>query len=330
MKMVTIAAVCAALIASAGTAMAQPVTTPIETMPPHSVSGGQVHSNQSLRIARRYVAHATSRLENDAWDYGGHKEAAMDDLQSADSLLAQAIQWACSHGNAYKCGAGSLAGTGSQYHGMGPGGQGAQEGQSGSNGNITYIRGRIAAAISTLNADASDYGGYKHQAVGKLNAADSEMAQAVSFVHKPGVTGGSHNQGMSNANLAYAKEHVDTAIDRLNGDAHDYGGHRVAAISDLNAANSDLVAALNYDRTHGNLNGSSTNAMGGTMGTNTMGQQNSNKNLQAVSQHIEAAIDGLQRDAHDYDGYRVKALASLQAARSQIQQALAYQSAHPG
>jgi hypothetical protein len=322
MKMVTIAAMCAAFIASTGLAMANPVGTA-----PRATSSGQVQSNESIRAARRYIAHAVTRLSNDAWDYGGHKEAAMDDLQSADSLLAQALQWACAHNNA-RCTSGSTGAM--SANAMGPGGQGAQEGQGGSNGNITYIRGRIAAAISALNADASDYGGYKHRAIGKLSAADSEMAQAIKFVHQPGVVNGSQNQGLSNANLAYAKEHVDTAIDRLNGDAHDYGGHRVAAISDLNTANTDIADALSYDRTHGNYNGTSANPMGGMMGTSALGQQASNNNLQLVSQHIEAAIDGLQRDAHDYDGYRAKAVQALIAARSQIQQALAYQSAHPG
>jgi len=223
-------------------------------------------------------------------------------------------------------------------------------GQQGSNQNIDVVRGHIRAAIEALQSDASDYGGYKERAIDKLNAADGEMQAAIGFVHQPGVQNGSHNPHLSDANLNYVKEHVETAIARLNQDSHDYGGHRAAAVNDLRQADSYINSALSYDGSHDRFNSAgSTNVVpgsrpgfptsggtpyarptgfGGAMqpgsGTTTIGQGNSNDSLADARTHLEWAIDAMQRDLHDYGGYRAKAVASMQAARTEIEQAIAF------
>jgi len=372
MKMLTIAATLAAVLVSAGTAMAVPISgVPAPSAQPGQHpgqnQGNQYQSNQNIRAARRHIARATGRLQSDAWDYGGHKLAAMGDLQSADQLLTQALDWIHSHrgqggGTGEPGSQGGVlpmggvmqnSGTPTQMGTYRPGGNGGPVGQGGSNENITFVRQHIAAAISALNSDDSDYGGYKHQAIGKLSAADSEMQAAIAFVQKPGVVNGSKNPHLSDANLAYVKEHVETAIDRLSQDSHDYGGHRTDAVNDLRQADSYINSALSYDNSHERYNSSAAGTVGatnvgasnfaagapngkpyGTAGgaginrTPTIQQGQSNDSLAYASQHLELAIDGLQRDAHDYNGFREKALDSLQAARSQLQQALAYRNAH--
>jgi len=383
MKLLTTVATLAALLVSAGTAMAVPVTSGTPVTTPNGGHHGQYYSNSSIKAARRHIERAIDRLQSDAWDYGGHKEAAMDDLGVARQFLEQGLAWEQSHngnkGNNSSAGGGVLpngnfgSGTtggvipidnhqGGPGTGNGPGvGSGNGGGQQGSNENIQFVRGHIEAAISVLQSDSSDYGGYKERAIDNLQKADNEMAAAVNFVHRPGVQNGSKNPQISDANLSYVKEHVMTAISRLQSDSHDYGGHRVDAVNDLNQANAFLGEALSYDQSHDHYNNTSTGAVipngangstfghpaatGGTFGhpataggqavggstmggMSTLGQQESNDSLTAARQHLETAIDALQRDTHDYGGFRVKAMDAMQAARTQILDALQYRSQH--
>lgn len=57
------------------------------------------------------------------------------------------------------------------------------------------------------------------------------------------------------------------------------------------------------------------------------GRQSDN-NLRYARARVERDIDMLQRDQHDYNGYRVRALDSLQDAGNQLQIALAYDRIH--
>jgi hypothetical protein len=50
----------------------------------------------------------------------------------------------------------------------------------------------------------------------------------------------------------------------------------------------------------------------------------SDQSLRWSRNHVEFDIDMLQRDQHDYDGHRVKAIADFQNARNQLNVALAY------
>ena len=58
-------------------------------------------------------------------------------------------------------------------------------------------------------------------------------------------------QGMrmhgSDQNLRVERRRIEGVIDQLQRDQHDYGGHRVRAIADLQQARAELDAALQYD-----------------------------------------------------------------------------------
>ncbi len=54
------------------------------------------------------------------------------------------------------------------------------------------------------------------------------------------------------------------------------------------------------------------------------GGNGSDRNLVVVRRRLEALIDQMQRDRHDYDGHRVKAIDDLQLARAEIDAALRY------
>jgi len=55
-----------------------------------------------------------------------------------------------------------------------------------------------------------------------------------------------------------------------------------------------------------------------------VGPRSSDNNLRFARYRVEENIDMLQRDRHDYHGYRVLAIAKMQDAREQINQALRY------
>lgn len=61
----------------------------------------------------------------------------------------------------------------------------------------------------------------------------------------------------------------------------------------------------------------------------TRGELGSARNIQRVRQRLDQLIDQLQYDRHDYGGYRVKAIAAMQQARADLDQALQWDSTHP-
>ena len=52
----------------------------------------------------------------------------------------------------------------------------------------------------------------------------------------------------SDQNLRVVRGRIDNLIDQLQRDQHDYSGHRVQAIADLQAARAQLDAALRADQ----------------------------------------------------------------------------------
>ena len=58
------------------------------------------------------------------------------------------------------------------------------------------------------------------------------------------------NDRASDRNIREVRNHIQGLIDQLARDQHDYSGHRVAAISDLQAARAQIDAALRSDRGH--------------------------------------------------------------------------------
>ncbi len=61
----------------------------------------------------------------------------------------------------------------------------------------------------------------------------------------------------------------------------------------------------------------------------TRGETGSARNIKKVEHMLERLIDELQHDQRDYGGYRVKAIAALQQARADLDQALQWDATHP-
>lgn len=59
------------------------------------------------------------------------------------------------------------------------------------------------------------------------------------------------------------------------------------------------------------------------------GEVGSARNMKDVRQRLEVLIDQLQRDRDDFGGYRVRAIAALQQARANLDQALQWDATHP-
>jgi len=130
--------------------------------------------------------------------------------------------------------------------------------------------------------------------------------------------------GASDQNLRYSRAYVEKAVDMLSHDQEDYGGHRVAAMNDVNAARADLTAALRYDQNREDAALPAVGSLDVASSDWERNQHHSNANIIYTRRYVERAIDMLGRDRHDYDGYRVKAIGELRAARQQLLEAIRY------
>lgn len=137
-----------------------------------------------------------------------------------------------------------------------------------SNANLVHVRRRLDGAIDRLGHDRHDYGGHRVAAIGDLQNARAALMAAASYaitvrhespscMYPRGTTGGSdrrfgiRNQGPSNRDVWIVRAWVERMIAQLNGDQRDYGGHRAAALADMQAARAQLVQAERYARSHG-------------------------------------------------------------------------------
>lgn len=127
----------------------------------------------------------------------------------------------------------------------------------------------------------------------------------------------------SDASLRWARTRVERDLDMLQRDNHDYDGHRVKAISDMQAARYQILLGLGYDANHENLYNASPYASNNVNGCN-----GSDANLIYTRRDVENVIDVLQRDNTDYGGHRVDAIGELQQARQQIVDALIWDATH--
>jgi hypothetical protein len=59
---------------------------------------GQYGSNQNMRVIDGRLAGIIGQLNHDDRDYGGHRQAAVNDLQSARNQIVAAEQFARQHG----------------------------------------------------------------------------------------------------------------------------------------------------------------------------------------------------------------------------------------
>jgi hypothetical protein len=291
-----------ALWAGAGASAAAPMDSP------------KMPSDQNLRYTRAYVERAYDMLSHDQSDYGGHRVAAMNDIAQARTDLTAALHYDRNPEDAVIPKAALPQDTELADW---------ERGQKASDKNIDFVRKYVERAIDMLQHDAHDYGGYRAKAVAALEAARSQLAAAIAYrdahrdSHEPrGVA--------SDENLRYARLYVERAADMLQHDAHDYHGHRAAATADILKARADLAAALRYDSNHEDAT-MPAHVMPGDESLDTFylrGDRASDKNIAFVRRYVERAIDMLQRDKHDYHGYRVKAIGDLESAVEQLNLAL--------
>ena len=79
-------------------------------------------------------------------------------------------------------------------------------------------------------------------------AATPSVAQAQVYTPTPQWMRGERG---SARNLLSVRRHLEALIDQMQHDQRDYGGYRVQAIQALQQARQDIIAAIEYDATHG-------------------------------------------------------------------------------
>jgi hypothetical protein len=137
--------------------------------------------------------------------------------------------------------------------------------QQGSNDRVWAAEHHLRGMIARLERDDRDYGGHRVAALNHLHDAHNELLAAERFARARGYgTGNTGYRGpnapvgmnhprrdeqQSDTSIADAQRAVTKMIRRLEGDASDYGGHRVAAIAQLRAAESELLTAERYEST---------------------------------------------------------------------------------
>jgi hypothetical protein len=135
-----------------------------------------------------------------------------------------------------------------------------------SNQNLAQVHRRLDGAIDQLQHDQRDYDGHRVDAINDLQNARQQLVAAEQWavtndrdnprcIRAYGSTGGSdvnwgtRGQRGSNTDVAYVRGWVENMIDQLQRDQRDYGGHRVAAINDMQAARAQLLNAERDQRT---------------------------------------------------------------------------------
>ncbi len=132
--------------------------------------------------------------------------------------------------------------------------------------NVAHVVTRTGDAIEQLQHDSHDYGGHRVRAIAALENARREAIAAKDYAianenanpkcFAPGhaLEGGAfennHTGARSDGFLARDIRFVRNLAVQLERDGDDYGGHRVAAIDALHAADRELVTAEQFDRTH--------------------------------------------------------------------------------
>lgn len=127
----------------------------------------------------------------------------------------------------------------------------------------------------------------------------------------------------SNANLWHVHRRLNGAIAQLGKDTHDYAGHRVAAMTDLQNARTELVAAEQYAVATDHDNPACFQAHGptGAGAPGERGQAGSNVDIKMVTRWVSRLTSQLQSDQRDYGGHRATAVSDLQAAVKELQAA---------
>jgi protein-tyrosine-phosphatase len=264
-------------------------------------------SDSNMAYVSRYVANAEAALQQDRHDYHGHRAAALTDIARARADIASALAYDNSH-DRYNASAAAMANATSEAA--------FERSQNGSDRNLIYVRTYLERAIDMLKRDRPDYGGYRVKAIADLESARDQIGIALrqdTRTENPG-------QG-SDSNIRYTRAYIQRGINMLQHDQRDYGGHRAAAVTAMQNADADLLAALRVD--HASETVPTVNALALPAGW-VRGQHASNQNIAYARVYVEHAMDMLQKDQHDYNGYRAKAVQQLAIARAQLLDALQY------
>jgi hypothetical protein len=264
-------------------------------------------SDSNMVYVSRYIDRAAQALQQDQHDYNGHRAAAVADIDRARSDIASALAYDNSH-ERYNLSSAAMANVTAETA--------FENSQNGSDRNLTYVKAYLERALDMLRNDNHDYGGYRVKAIADIEAARDQIATALrqdTRGEQPGVA--------SDSNVRYTRAYVERGIDMLQHDQADYGGHRAAAMTAMQNADADLLAALRADRADESV--PAVQALALPAGW-VRGQHASNENVAYARVYVEHAIDMLQRDQHDYNGYRAKAVQQLQIAHTELLAALKY------
>lgn len=122
----------------------------------------------------------------------------------------------------------------------------------------------------------------------------------------------------SDRRLAAQLPVVDRVMDILQHARDDYNGDRARAIDALNKAREDLRAALKAD----NITNIPNTPIESAAGSESGSMAQSNEHISDARSMLDQVIANLQRDNHDYHGYRVKAIEDVRNARADLTDAL--------
>ena len=129
-------------------------------------------------------------------------------------------------------------------------------------------------------------------------------------------------QCFSNQSVSQVHHRLDGAIDQLQHDDRDYGGHRAAAVDELAKARQQFLAAEQFAVHHDGDNPACFDAFGADGGSDVAwglrGQGSSNGDMWHVRAWVDGLVAQLNRDNSDYGGHKGNAIADLQAARTQM------------
>jgi len=119
--------------------------------------------------------------------------------------------------------------------------------------DIQWVKAGVGTVVLTLQ-EHRDYGGHRGAALNYLHYANRELRFAIDFAQAHGYQfndlGAAHPynegewRGSPDRPVFNAQRHVQVWIDMLQRDGRDYGGHRAAAIDNLQRAEGELTAAL--------------------------------------------------------------------------------------
>jgi hypothetical protein len=127
----------------------------------------------------------------------------------------------------------------------------------------------------------------------------------------------------SDRSLAAQLPVIDRVMDILQHARDDYNGDRARAITALNHAREDLRLALRADNQAEPSAAPIPNTpIESAAGSEGGSMRSSNERISDARAMLDGVIANLQRDAHDYGGYRLKAIADVRAARALLTDSL--------